>query len=121
MDPVTTSTLAASAIAALSPIIAKGLEELAKSTFKDAYAALKERLSRDPEGKKAVEKFETNPSAGAPELQKVLAEHLVTDAELMRLLAAALEKSGTAEPGSLVGKIEAEKVVFAEKIDTVNM
>jgi hypothetical protein len=121
MNPTTISTLAAGAVAALSPIIAKGLEELAKSTFKDAYAALKERLGRDPEGKKAVEKFEADPAEGAAKLQKALTKRLATDAELVRLLAEALEKSGTAETGSLVGKIEAEKVVVAEKINTVRM
>ena len=96
-------------------------EEVAKTTFKDVYAAIKERLGRDPKGKQAVEEFEADPTKGAADLERALTERLKTDAELVRLLATALEESGTYETGSLVGKIEAERVVVAKKIDTVNM
>jgi len=55
--------------------------------------------------------------------QTALAEHLATDAELVRMLAETLEKFGAAPPSSpLVGKIvNAEKIVVANKIDTLNM
>jgi hypothetical protein len=118
MDPATIATMV---IAALSPLLLKGTEEVAKTAFKDAYQAIKERFSRKPEKQSALEKFEKNPSTGAPVFQSALAEHLATDTELIRLLATALEESGSVPAGSLVGKIEAEKVVVANKIDTVNM
>ena len=121
MDPATITSLAGMAVNVLSPLMAKGAEALAKTVFKDAYAAIKERLSKKPEGKAAVEKFEHNPTEGTPALQAELARQLATDTGLARLLAEALEKSGAAAPGSLVGKIEAEKVVVAKNIDTVNM
>lgn len=114
-------TLAALAVAALQPLVAKGVEEVAKTAFKDVYTAIKKRLFQKSQGKATVEKFEQNPTEGAPAMQAALAEQLSSDPELIRLLAEALEKSGAAAPGSLVGKIEAEKVVVANKIDTVNM
>ena len=119
MDPATIATMV---IASLSPFIVKGAEEVAKTAFKDAYQAIKERFSKKPEKQSALEKFEKNPSSGAPAFQSALAEHLATDAELIRVLARALEKYGSVPAGSLVGKIEAEKVVVANKIiGTVNM
>ena len=114
-------TLAGLAVTALSPLMAKGAEALGKTFLNDAYTAIKERLSKRPESKSAVKKFEQNPIEGAPALQSELGKHLAGDAELVRLLAEALEKSGAAKPGSLVGKIEAEKVVVAKNINTVNM
>ena len=107
--------------AALSPLLAKGAEEVAKTAFKDAYQAIKDRLTKKPESKKAVEKFEENPSTGANEFQATLAEHLKNDAELVRMLAEALEKLGSAAPSQLVGTINAQKVVVANQIDTLNM
>ena len=121
MDPVTISALAASAVAVLSPLVAKGLEEVAKSVFKDAYATLKERLGRDPESNRVVESFEADPAKGAPNLLKALTAQLATDTELLRLLAEALEKSAAVNLGSLVGKVEAKKVIVTGKIDTVRM
>lgn len=108
-------------IAALSPLLAKGAEEVAKTVFKDAYQTIKDRLTKKPESKNAVEKFEQNPGTGATAFQSVLAEHLANDAELVRMLAEALEKSGATAPGQLVGTINAQKVVVANKIDTLNM
>jgi hypothetical protein len=113
--------LAHMAVTALSPLATKGAEILAPTILKDAYNAIKERLRSEPSGKAALEKFEKNATDGAPALQAELAKRLATDPELVRLLAEALEKSGAAKPGSLVGKIEANKVVVAHKIDTVNM
>jgi hypothetical protein len=109
------------AVAALSPLVAKGMEELSKTVFKDVYAAIKDRLSGARKSKEAVEQFEQDPTEGASALQAALADQLAHDKDLARMLAEALEKSGVAAPGSLVGKIEAEKVVVANKIDTVNM
>ena len=121
MDPITLTTLAGMAVAALSPLVAKGAEELGKSVLNDAYVAIKQRLSKKAESKAVIEKFEQNPSEAAPTLQAELAKQLAADDELVRLLAEALEKSGAAAPGSLVGKIKAKNVVVANKIDTVNM
>ena len=101
------------AVAALSSLVTKGAEELGKTVFNDAYTAIKERLSKKPESKSAVEKFEQNPSEGAPALRSELGNHLAGDAELALLLAVALEKFGAAAPGSLVGKIEAQQVIVA--------
>jgi hypothetical protein len=121
MDPGTASALAASIVAALSPIVSKGAEEVAKTVFKDAYAAIKKRLSRHPEGKETLKRFEVSPASGADDLQRNLTELLTADAELIKLLVEALQKSAAVEHGSLVGKIEAEKAVVADKIDAVNM
>ncbi len=115
------TTLTAMATAALSPLLAKGAEEVAKTAFKDAYQAIKDRLTKKPEGKTAVEKFEQSPSADATTFQAALAKHLANDSELVRMLAEALEKSGAAAPGQLVGTINAQKVVVANTIDTLKM
>ena len=104
------------AVTALNSLVTKGAEELGKTAFKDVYTAIKERFSRKPESKSALEKFEQNPNEGAPALQSELGKHLTGDAELARLLAVALEKSGAAAPGSLVGKIEAGQVIVADTV-----
>ena len=88
MDPITLAVMAVTALAA------KGAEALGKTT----YTAIKERLSKKPESKSAVEKFEQNPNEGAPALQSELGKHLVGDAELFRLLIEALKQSGAAVP-----------------------
>jgi hypothetical protein len=113
--------LAQMAVSALSPFVTKGTEILAPKVLNDAYNAIKERLRSGPSGKLALQRFEQNATEGAPALQAELAKRLATDPELVRLLAESLEKSGAVKPGSLVGKIDANKVVVAHKIDTVNM
>jgi hypothetical protein len=113
--------LAYTTVKALSPLVTKGAEVLAPVVLKDAYSAIKERLCGDPSGKVAIERFEQNAMEGAPVLQAELARLLAADTDLARAVAEALEKSGVVKSGSLVGKIEANKVVVAHKIDTVNM
>ena len=66
MDPVTISAIAASAISILSPLVAKGMEEVAKSVFKDSYDKIKEKLESNPESKETLEEFEKNPVEAAP-------------------------------------------------------
>ena len=121
MDPEIISALTASAVTALKLVFTKGSEEVAKSAFKDAYEAIKARLTRNPESRKVLEKFEANPEKGAAELQSTLSEHLVSDDKLFIRIAESLEKAGMLNSGTLAGKIIAEKVVIAKKIDTVNM
>jgi len=115
------ANLAQTAVTALSPIMAQGAQKLAETALSDVYTAIKERLRREPSGKAALEKFEQSPNEGALALEAELVKRLATDAELARLLAESLEKSGAAAPGSLVGRIDAQKVVVAKKIDIVNM
>jgi len=121
MDPVTISAIAASVISILSPLVSKGMEEVAKSVFKDAYGKIKDRLQSNPEGKKTLQKFEQNPAEAAPELMRLLTQQMLLDEKLTQLLAEALKKSEAVNLEALVGKIEAEKVVVASHIDTVNM
>lgn len=118
MDP---NTLSSAVIAALSPLVAAGAVEVAKTAFKDTYTAIKIRLGKKPEGEKAIKEFEKNPKEGATLLQSELARHLETDEELVSMLKEALEKAEITVQGALVNKIEAEKVVVANKIDTVHM
>ena len=121
MDPEIINALAASAVSALTLLFTKGSEEVAKSAFKDAYQAIKARLTRNPESRKVIENFEADPEKGATELQSTLSEHLISDDELFIRIAESLEKAGMLNSGSLAGKIMAEKVVIAKKIGTVNM
>ena len=113
--------LAHAIVTALSPLVTKSADILAPTVLKDAYSAIKERLCGKPSGKLAIQGFEQNAAEGAPALQDELARQLATDTDLVRIIAEALEKSGAAKSGSLVGKIDANKVVVAHKIDTVNM
>jgi dipeptidase len=121
MDPVTVSAIAASTISILSPLVAKGMEEVTKSVFKDAYEKIKDRFSTDQESKKALEEFEKKPAEAAPELLKILTNQMMIDEKLTQLLAETLKKSKVVNLEALVGKVEAEKVVVASHIDTVNM
>jgi len=121
MDPVTVSAIAASIVSVLSPLVAKGMEEVAKSGFKDAYGKIKDRLKSKPESKKILEEFEKNPAEAAPEMLKLLTQQMLIDEKLMQLLAETLNKSEAVNLEALVGKVEAEKVVVASHIDTVNM
>ena len=115
------ATLAQIAVSTLSPLVVQGAGKLAGTVLDDAYKAVKRRLCSEPSGKQAIEKFEQNAPGGATALQNELAKWLARDPVLVRLLAESLERSGAATSGSLVGKIEADKVVVAHKIDTVNM
>ena len=113
MEPITLATLAASALA---PYLAKGAEEVAKSVFKDAYAKLKETIAGKPEAEKSLEKAGTS-----TDLQPLLEQQFARNQELQLAFARALEAAGHAPKGQLVGKIEAEKVVVAERIDNLTM
>lgn len=121
MDHEIISALAASAVSALKLVSTKASEEFAKSALQDAYQAIKIRLTRNPESRKVLENFEANPGNGATELQSAIGEHLVYDDELFVRIAESLEKAGMLNSSSMAGKIIAEKVVIAKKIDTVNM
>jgi len=118
MDP---SFLANLVVQSLSPLVAKGVEEVAKSAFKDAYTAIKTRLGKDPEAKKALDKFEESPAEGGPALQAALEQHLVSDAKLLDLLARDFSAMRGETSGPRVENLKANKVVIAQDIDTVNM
>jgi hypothetical protein len=115
------ATLSSTVVAALSPVVAAGATEIAKTAFKDAYAVLKERLKKKPEGEQAIEKFEANPAEGKDDLQKQLTQLIETETDLAHLLQEALENYNQGSRAPLVGKVEAQKAVIADKIDTVNM
>lgn len=114
-------TLSSTVIAALSPLVAAGATEIAKTAFKDVYTVLKERMKKKPEGKQAIEKFEANPAEGRDDLQKQLTQLVENEPDLGLLLQKALEKYSQGSRSPLVENVEAEKVVIADKIDTVNM
>jgi len=116
MDPL---TIASSVIGILTPIIANGVGEVANTDFKDVYASIKEKLSRNPEEGKIIEQFEKDPSRGADAFQALLIEHISIDQELMKQLIEALQIPKTRS--SLVGKVEAKNVVIADKIDKIDM
>lgn len=118
MDP---SLLAGAVIGALTPLLAKGGEEVAKSIFKDAYTAIKDRLSKKPQTKELVEKFEQNPAVGGPELQPALAEHLAADANLSRLLTELVEKQRALQQQAMVNQVDAENVIIAQNIQNLNI
>ena len=121
MDPVTISAIAASAISVLSPLMAKGMEEVAKSVFNDSYDKIKERLLNVPEHKETLDRFEKNPVEAAPDMLKLLTQQMLIDEKLTQVLATTLSKSDAVNLEALVGKVEAEKIVIASHIDTVNM
>ena len=116
MDPL---TIAHSLVGFLTPIIAKGVGEVADSAFKDIYALVKEKLSRKPEEQKIVEEFEKDPSEGAPAFQELLVQHLQGDLVLKNQLVEALQHLKTNSP--LVNKVDAKNVVIAQKIDKIDM
>lgn len=118
MDP---TTLSSTVIAAFSPLVAAGATEIAKTAFKDAYTAIKERLKKKPEGKQAIEKFEANPTEGKDELQKQLTQLIETDQDLARQLQEALENYRQGSQAPLVERVEAEKVIIAKNINTIKM
>lgn len=118
MDP---SLLAGAVIGALTPLLAKGGEEVAKSIFKDAYTAIKDRLSKKPRTKELVDKFEQDPARGGAELQPALAEHLAADADLAGLLNDVLEKQRALQQQAMVNQVDAENVIIAQQIQTLNI
>ena len=116
MDPV---TIATAVVGFLSPIVAKGLEDVAKSALNDAYAKIKDRFSKEPKNSKIIEQFEKDPSTGAEAFQTALVEQLKTDQDLMQQLVSILEKNK--HSGALVNEVNAKNVVIAEKIDKIDM
>jgi hypothetical protein len=112
------------AVSTLAPILLKGVGELAGTTLKDAYEAIKDRLSRTPEEKQVVEKFEKGPVENSNEFQMLLSKHLEKDEELRTLLTTSLEKmkNPPVEMGNVnVNQIHAEKVIVAQKVDKIDM
>lgn len=116
MDPV---IIATAVVGFLSPIVAKGLEDVAKSALNDVYAKIKDRFSKEPKDSKIIEQFEKDPSTGAEAFQTALVEHLKTDQDLMQQLVSILEKNKQSE--SLVNEINAKNVVVAKKINKVKL
>jgi hypothetical protein len=121
MDPDLISAVAASAVSALKPMFAKGSEEVVKTAFKDAYQAIKARLTRNSKSRKAIENFEANPEKGAAELQSTLSEHILSDDKLFVKVVDSLEKAGTLKNHPLAGEIIAEKIVIAKNIENLYM
>jgi hypothetical protein len=121
MEPETISAIAASIVSVLSPLVTKGMEEVAKSSFKDVYDKIKDRLQGHPESKKTLEAFEKNPVEAAPDMLKELTNQMLSDTKFTQLLGTALSKSNVINLEALVGKVEAEKVIIAQYIGTVNM
>ena len=51
----------------------------------------------------------------------LLTQQMLIDEKLTQLLATVLSKSDAVNLKALVGKVEAEKIIIASHIDTVNM
>lgn len=104
MDPITLATVTA-AVTVLGSEFAKGaLSEAGKDTWAKIKALF--RWKRDPQ-----------PTQLAP----AVAQRLQGDQELAKQIVTLLQQQPTGTPSSLVGSIDAEKVVVAQKIDVVNM
>jgi hypothetical protein len=85
MDPI---TLVTSAVALLTPYVAKGAEEFAKELGKDAadkakelYTYLKNKFSADSEESEVLSLFEKKPEKYERTLTDVLQERARTDSE----------------------------------------
>lgn len=119
MDPI---TLASTIVGLISPLIMKGVEEVTKSSFKDIYAAIKEKLSGDPESKHAIQEFEKSPEQAKPVFQAALQKHIEADKAFYELLLRVVQNHQSAAQGGInIKKINAKKVVVAEKIDKLDM
>ena len=86
MEPM---TIAASALAILTPYVAKGAEEFIKAFGKDAYektkglySTLKAKWSGDEEAMGTLENYEEKPERYEPVLKSILEEKLGSDADL---------------------------------------
>ena len=104
MDPVTLATLTG-AVTVLASEVGKGI---ASAAGKNAWGKIKSlfRWSAEP--------AEADLSAG-------IAKALQANEALARQVVEILQAQSTGTASKLVGTINAEKVVVAKKIDTVNM
>lgn len=119
MDPVTLATTVAGL---LSPLVMKGVEEVAKAGFKDLYTAIKDKLSGDPEGKQAVEEFENSPAEAEPSFQAALQKHLEADNSFYELLLKAVQdRQPNIQGGINIKQINSGKTIIAGDVGTINM
>lgn len=104
MDPITIAAITG-ALTALGTEVAKGA---AGEAGKDAWNKIKELL-----GAKSSETLE--------KAQSEIAKQIEVNPEATKKLLELLKSSQSKNVGQLVGSITAEKVVVANKIDTLNM
>src|SRR5260370_15840317 len=88
MDPATIATLTGSVLSVITPYVVKGADEFAKlvgeaafAKAKGLFAALKHKLSADPEAADTLAHFEEKPPRYQPALQDILSENLAKDPE----------------------------------------
>ncbi len=88
MDPATIATLTGSVLSVITPYVVKGADEFAKlvgeaafAKAKGLFAALKHKLSADPEAADTLAHFEEKPQRYQPVLQDILSEKLAKDPE----------------------------------------
>ena len=100
MEPVTAG-LAATIVSVLTPYVAVGAQEFAKSAGKSAYehaknllATLKARWAGDQEATDTLARFEEKPERYRPVLEDILQEKLSQDEELAAELATLLNQMG---------------------------
>jgi hypothetical protein len=98
MDP---ATLAASAIAILTPYVSKGAKELVETVGQTAYdhakkllGTLKARWSADPVASDSLSRFEKKPEIHAPVLQEIVEERLAKDSQLRDEVAQTVKEVG---------------------------
>ena len=86
MDP---ASLAASAVAILTPYVVKGAKELTEAAGEMAYekakqllGTLKARWSQDPVASDSLSRFEKKPDVHGPALQEIIQEKIEKDPQL---------------------------------------
>lgn len=104
MDPITLATVTAG-ITALASEYVKGF---ASEAGKDTWERIKSLFGWSAE-------------PPTEELAPSVARKLQDEPELAKQIVALLQQQQTGTASTLVGSIDAEKVVVADKIDTVNM
>jgi hypothetical protein len=121
MDPI---TLVTSAVALLSPYVAKGAEEFAKELGKDAaqkakdlFTYLKNKFSADSEESQIISLFEKKPEKYESNLTEVLQERAQNDSEF----AGELEKhvNSAAPYIKVVQSLKGAKKAVGADVDTV--
>jgi hypothetical protein len=104
VEPLTLATLTA-AVTVLASEVGKGI---ASEAGKTAWSRIK-----------ALFKWSADPAE--TDLSTAIAKTLEANQALARQVVEILQGQSTGTASTLVGRIDAEKVIVAEKIDTVNM
>lgn len=103
IDPTTLTALAASATAALIPLLqkaaAKGFEKLGESTAGTLFDKLKKKFAEAPDQQRALDKLAANPERDTAKTgaQNAIHEYLEDHPEFAQELKAWLQEAGAAD------------------------